>query len=67
MDNLDEGDILPNPEEAIAYENTMVYNEGEEIIVPEEVSYWLFQDHGVVNISTQTLQQKINCVDHLNR
>ena len=32
MDNLDEGDILPNPDEAIEYENTMNYNEGEEIM-----------------------------------
>ena len=32
MENVDEGDILPNPEEAVEYENTMVYNKGEEII-----------------------------------
>ena len=38
MDDLDEGDILPNPEEAIEYENIMVDNEGEETIVPEEAS-----------------------------
>ena len=35
MDNLDEGDILPNPDETIEYENIMVYKEGDEIIVHE--------------------------------
>ena len=62
MDDLDEGDILPNPEEAIEYENIMVDNESEEIIIaPETVSlYWLFQDHGLVKISTQRLQQNMN-------
>ena len=34
MDNLDEGDILPNPDETIEYENILSYNEGEETIVP---------------------------------
>ena len=35
MDNLDEEDILPNPDETIEYENIMVDTEGEEIIVHE--------------------------------
>ena len=35
MDILDEGDIFPNPDSNIEYENIMVYNEGKEIIVPD--------------------------------
>ena len=31
MDNLDEGVILPNPDEDIEYENKICYSEGEEI------------------------------------
>ena len=33
MDKFDEGDILPNPDEVIEYENKMGYSEGEEIDV----------------------------------
>jgi hypothetical protein len=29
MDYLDEGDILPNPDETVEYENIMDYDEGE--------------------------------------
>ena len=35
MDYLDVGDILPNPDEAIEYENILVEDEGEETVFPE--------------------------------